>query len=134
MLLTHDDALGIRLDAIANFNLGTKRHYSRVNPVSLVRNSFVYRNHAKILYQHQRQPSEYRPATLSVAFRALKLAWALTAALLTTGGHQVLQGPQGAAQPMTKLCISGNTKRLCKTQVWRLFLAKETHSKLSRLN
>lgn len=49
MLLTHDDALGIRMDATSIFNLGTKRHYSRVNPVSLVRNSFVYRNHAEIL-------------------------------------------------------------------------------------
>lgn len=53
MLLTHDDALGIRMDATSNFNLGTKRHYSRVNPVSLVRNSFVYRNHAEILYRDQ---------------------------------------------------------------------------------
>lgn len=51
MLLTHDDALGIRMDAASNFNPGTKRHYSRVNPVSLVRNSFVYRNHAEIVYR-----------------------------------------------------------------------------------
>lgn len=50
MLLTHDDTLGIRMDATSNFNLGTKRHYSGVNPVSLVRNSFVYRNHAELFY------------------------------------------------------------------------------------
>lgn len=47
MLPTHDDALGIRMDAAANFNPATKRHYSRVNPVSLVRNSFVYGDHAE---------------------------------------------------------------------------------------
>lgn len=53
MLPTHDDALGIRMDAAANFNPATKRHYSRVNPLSLVRNSFVYRDHAEnIVYQH----------------------------------------------------------------------------------
>lgn len=53
MLPTHDDALGIRMDAAANFNPATKRRYSRVNPVSLGQNSFVYRDHAEnIVWQH----------------------------------------------------------------------------------
>lgn len=72
MLLTHDDALGIRMDATSNFNLGTKRHYSRVNPVSLLRNSFVYRNHAGILSSST--PAQYSLGLphCQLVFRALK--------------------------------------------------------------
>lgn len=49
MLLTLDDALRIRMDAVSNFNLKTKRRYSGVNPLSLGRNAFVYTKHAEIL-------------------------------------------------------------------------------------
>lgn len=37
------------MDAASNFNPWTQRPYSRVNPVSLVWNSFVYRKHAELL-------------------------------------------------------------------------------------
>lgn len=73
MLPTHDDAPGIRMDAASNFNLWTKRHYTGVNPVSLERNSFVYRNHAELLSSST--PAQYSLSLKhwQLGFKALKV-------------------------------------------------------------